>query len=234
MNRVYIALLLAAWPIAAQNPPDVCALPDYTTGDFDQTDSTCQCICPPEGTPGSDELLNRLKNRDILPDMDIEVITLRDMLDFVPKIASQQPPRLFRSRWPREAMDEVQPWECQPAIVEGYLVQRNVEGAETVNCGARSWPYVDFHIFLAESPDSPRGERVVVEMTPRVFATHPTWTPASILQLVLQNARVRVTGWRMWDPAHPDQLGITRGTLWEIHPIHKIEVLQDDGTWLEY
>jgi hypothetical protein len=28
----------------------------------------------------------------------------------------------------------------------------------------------------------------------------------------------------MLDQEHPDQLGKTRGTLWEIHPIMRIEV----------
>ena len=33
----------------------------------------------------------------------------------------------------------------------------------------------------------------------------------------------------MMDPEHPDQIGKTRGTIWEIHPITKIEVEQNGG-----
>jgi hypothetical protein len=34
----------------------------------------------------------------------------------------------------------------------------------------------------------------------------------------------------MLDPEHPEQLGKTRGTLWEIHPVMRIEVRRG-GRW---
>jgi hypothetical protein len=34
----------------------------------------------------------------------------------------------------------------------------------------------------------------------------------------------------MMDPEHPDQIGKTRGTIWEIHPIMQIET-RSGGTW---
>ena len=34
----------------------------------------------------------------------------------------------------------------------------------------------------------------------------------------------------MFDPDHPAHLGVFRATLWEIHPITKIEV-QQGGIW---
>jgi hypothetical protein len=34
----------------------------------------------------------------------------------------------------------------------------------------------------------------------------------------------------MFDPDHPTHLGFFRATLWEIHPITKIEV-QQSGIW---
>jgi hypothetical protein len=36
----------------------------------------------------------------------------------------------------------------------------------------------------------------------------------------------------MLDPEHPEQLGKTRGTLWEIHPIMKMEV-ERGGRWVD-
>jgi len=36
----------------------------------------------------------------------------------------------------------------------------------------------------------------------------------------------------MMDPEHPDQVGKTRKTLWEIHPVLKIEVFSG-GQWRE-
>jgi hypothetical protein len=47
---------------------------------------------------------------------------------------------------------------------------------------------------------------------------------------VPQHAKIRITGWMMFDQEHPDQLHVTqqhpiiRGSLWEIHPVTKIEV----------
>jgi hypothetical protein len=40
---------------------------------------------------------------------------------------------------------------------------------------------------------------------------------------------VRISGWLMMDPEHPDQIGNTRGTIWEIHPIMQIEVQESGG-----
>jgi hypothetical protein len=45
-----------------------------------------------------------------------------------------------------------------------------------------------------------------------------------------QNQRVRISGWLLFDQEHPEQLGKTRATLWEIHPIIKIET-QQNGNW---
>jgi hypothetical protein len=42
---------------------------------------------------------------------------------------------------------------------------------------------------------------------------------------------VRISGWTMLDPEHPDQVDNTRGTIWEIHPIMQIEV-QQQGRWV--
>ena len=36
----------------------------------------------------------------------------------------------------------------------------------------------------------------------------------------------------MLDPEHADMVGSARGTIWEIHPITKIEVWKN-GTWVD-
>jgi hypothetical protein len=49
-----------------------------------------------------------------------------------------------------------------------------------------------------------------------------------------RHERVRISGWLMFDGEHPDQVGKTRGTLWEIHPVMRIDVLKSDGwTYLD-
>jgi hypothetical protein len=41
---------------------------------------------------------------------------------------------------------------------------------------------------------------------------------------------VRISGWLLLDPVHKGHLGVYRSTLWEIHPITKIEVFKN-GQW---
>jgi len=52
---------------------------------------------------------------------------------------------------------------------------------------------------------------------------------------------VRISGWLMFDPDHPSMIldptnpnisGKFRVTLWEVHPITKIEVWQN-GAWVD-
>jgi len=239
---------LLAW---SQNPdPEVCALPDYTTGLF-----SCNGIdCPPEGA-GARPILNRLKNRDVLPpELEVAPFSIKDMVDWhraevAPYVWEHRSELIApdRSAWPPEALGEVQDWECQPVMAEGYLIQRNIEGPELCNCSTSSQPCVDFHIFVSAPEylvdegggDDPlcasaycRGHRLVVEVTPRTIAQHPEWTSTVIQRLASARAHVRITGWRMWDPEHPTEVDMSRGSLWEIHPVHRIEVDQD-GTWVD-
>ena len=66
-----------------------------------------------------------------------------------------------------------------------------------------------------------RSSAVVVELTPNIQDEHPTWAK----QLSeLKNKQVCITGWLMYDPEHPEQLGKTRGTLREVHPITGIAI----------
>ena len=65
-----------------------------------------------------------------------------------------------------------------------------------------------------------------------IRASRPEWKLGNIRRLVRDSTLVRVSGWLMLDPEHPDQLGKTRGTLWEIHPVMRIEVLRE-GRWIQ-
>jgi hypothetical protein len=57
-------------------------------------------------------------------------------------------------------------------------------------------------------------------------------TVAALAPWIKTTAPVRISGWTMFDPAHRNHLGRYRSTLWEIHPITKIEVFQD-GQWID-
>jgi hypothetical protein len=68
----------------------------------------------------------------------------------------------------------------------------------------------------------------VVETTPPVRSKHPNWRTDLLGQIARKDQRVRVSGWLMLDPEHPDQVGKTRATIWEVHPVMKIEVFDGD------
>lgn len=67
-------------------------------------------------------------------------------------------------------------------------------------------------------------------MTPRVRQIHPNWTVSRLMPWDDNPEPVRISGWLMVDPQHPNHLHKYRLTLWEIHPITKIEVYSN-GDW---
>ncbi|HZS06403.1 MAG TPA: hypothetical protein VFD58_16305 [Blastocatellia bacterium] len=181
--------------------------------------------CPPEGD-GGDPLLNRLKNRvdegNYLP-VEFDAIARLAW----PKAVEQK----FRARWSAGDRAAVEQYEGLPVAVEGYLARSKKEGPESPNCHGADDEFRDFHIWLTKSPGDDRSQAIVVETTPPVRDKHPGWTTAALGQVARNNQRVRISGWLMLDPEHPDQVGKTRATIWEIHPIMKIEVEQS-GRWV--
>ena len=97
-------------------------------------------------------------------------------------------------------------------------------------------------MWIIDQQNDPPTRAVVLEATPRWRGANPNWNPNVFQHLVSQHvslhARVRITGWLMFDQEHPDQLHprenrpATWGTLWEIHPGTKIEVFSG-GVWRE-
>jgi hypothetical protein len=117
--------------------------------------------------------------------------------------------------------------------VEGYLPveerMRGVwqEGGEATNCGFTSPEFADWHAWLVADSAGTRASRahaVVAEFTPRVRARHLAWTLAKVQAAASRHLRVRLGGWTLYDPEHPEQLGRTRGTLWEIHPVTAMDI----------
>src|SRR5438552_5742539 len=180
--------------------------------------------CPPEGD-GGDPALNRLKNRvdegEYIP-VAFEAIL---QLDWPKEIE-----RKDRNKWSSSNTATVERYEGIPVAVEGYLAQSKLEGPESPNCHGADSEFRDFHIWLVKEPSADRNQSIVVETTPRVRANHPAWTTNGLGKIAKDDERVRISGWLLLDPEHPDQVGKTRGTIWEIHPIMKIEV-ERNGRW---
>jgi Lamin Tail Domain len=179
--------------------------------------------CPPSGD-GGDPVLNTLKNR--IDEAEWQPTTVQALLDLKWPLDIEQEPR---RNWSAEAKAEVARYEGSPVQVEGYLVQAKKMSPESCNCHAKD--HVDFHIWLVDDASKGREQSVVIETTPRVMDVHPAWTLSNIQELARDRERVRISGWLLMDPEHPDQIGKTRGTIWEIHPVMQIEV-RLGGQWV--
>jgi hypothetical protein len=179
--------------------------------------------CPPSGD-GGDPVLNTLKNR--IDEGDWQPVTLSSILSITWPSAIEHRPR---SRWSKADTEAIAKHEGAPVQVEGYLLRAKRMSPETCNC--HSVEQVDFHIWMGNDPDDGRERSVVIETTPRVMFHHPQWTLRNFQQIVSRGDKVRISGWLLMDPEHPDQIGKTRGTIWEIHPVMQVETLVA-GRWV--
>ena len=217
-RRIVVHSSAGATPARTDRPPAPTRRPTPKSPGFEG--------CPGDGD-GGDRELNRLKNRvdtaTWVPTSFASILALGWPADVV---------RRSRASWSRSDERRVAASEGQPVIVEGYFVGAKVEGPEATNCHGAESKFRDWHVWLASSPGKDRRHSIVVETTPVIRAQHPKWKLGTIRSLVRDSTPVRVSGWLMLDPEHPDQLGKTRGTLWEIHPVMRIEVKRE-GKWSE-
>src|ERR1035437_1785087 len=193
------------------------------------TYTTVNGSCAPAGRAGSDTPTNLLKNRVDVPtsyhDVTFDAIATLSYPTDVTK----------RNKWQPANLTEIARFEGVPLSVVGYLSHAiNVEGKEDTNCGylhPDKTTEVDWHMYLTKQSSRPISESVVVETTPRVRKDHP-WNRTTLLTWVDSTNPVRISGWLMLDPDHPNMVGSARGTIWEIHPITKIEVWKS-GAWVD-
>lgn len=134
-------------------------------------------------------------------------------------------------------------YQSRGVSVEGYFVAAKKQAPEACNCFSKV--YVDDHVWMTGAiPDSNttkgmaplKSTSLIAELSPRIHGSNRdsmlSYNRARINILARAHRRVKVSGWLMWDKLEKGSR--TRGnrtTLWEIHPIHKIEVLQDTS-WI--
>lgn len=189
---------------------------------------------PPSGTykgcvadgKGGDSQLNVLKNRaEQVPNP--KPMTMPEVLALpVPSGVE----KVNRSQWPASAVATVAEHEKEGVVVEGFWVDVRQEGLEATNC--EDPKLHDFHLWLVESSGQQKPKSMVTEMTPRWRGSNGGWNLKAIQKLISQGAKFRVTGWLLFDQEHPEQINKFRETLWEIHPITKVEVFSG-GNWRE-
>ena len=181
--------------------------------------------CRTSGSKPEKATLNRLKNRSA------QFVDARQMT------AAEV------NALPTSPNSKVNELQSHMIFVEGFLVAIKQQGAESPNCEGTGSVMTDNHLWLVDSADQvdltntqtirkSKAASTVVEITPRWRAANPGWRIAAIQKHIDAKAKFRITGWLMLDPEHPDQIGQTRGSLWEIHPITKIEFL-NGSTWVE-
>jgi hypothetical protein len=193
--------------------------PDPTT--FDGPDGHCG----PTGD-GGDIITNKRKNRTDVPTA-YHLVTWKAVETLPYPVAKKS-----LTDWTPDQIAQIAPYQGIAASVVGYLaaIKPQHGSGESTNCHFTNPVEVDWHIPLVEKAGDAEATSIVVETTPRVRKLHPKWTPQALASWVNSDAPVRISGWTMLDPEHRAHLGKYRSTLWEIHPITKIEVFKD-GQW---
>ncbi len=181
--------------------------------------------CPPEGDGGDPEL-NLLKNR--VDEGDYAPVTFEAIAGLT---WPEDVERRDRENWQPQDRAFIEKYEGIPVVVEGYIVMARESGPESTNCHGTESDMVDWHVWFTKNPNDDRSVAIITETTPRVRANHK-WTIQLLKAHAIEpRAPVRISGWLFFDPEHPEHLGDTRGTLWEIHPIMQIEIFVD-GRWV--
>ena len=175
-------------------------------------------VCGPTGdakTPPA-QALNTNKNRTDLPRQTDYVKINWDDLKNLPE-------------------NRVKDFQGAPVIVVGFLSHEikvgNGRAGESVNCHLLGEGEVDWVLYLTKSAMQGIKDAIIVETTPRTRPSHK-WTTGMLLPLVDSQTLVRTSGWLMQDKAHQGGIGTQRATLWEVHPITRIEV-QKNGHWVD-
>jgi hypothetical protein len=174
-----------------------------------------ETVCGPTGTSGIDDkkkALNTNKNRTDTPaDTAYVPVDWADLRD-LPANRSEDLPGA-------------------PVMLEGFLVHKvKPEGAESPNCGLTDPDEVDWHIYTSDTAGvDDISKAVIVETTARTRPIHK-WAKSDLDAVVNKNVPVRISGWLLYDYEHIPVIGSQRASVWEIHPITKIEVKQN-GKW---
>lgn len=185
--------------------------------------------CPPGGDSRRMAAINRLKNR-VDTAAAYRLVPLDSVLALPwPRAAAERTP----SQWSRADRAAIERLQGIPIAVEGYVAGARLSGTESTNCHGADARYRDWRLWIVGRPGESRARSLVTEPTPRVRRSHPGWSLDALRDAQRARERVRVSGWLFFDPEHPDQIGKTRGTLWEIHPVTRIEVLRD-GRWVSF
>lgn len=193
--------------------------------------------CGPRGKPGGDFETFLLKNRADTPTISYAVTF--DALDALPYLnGGLAKDRGGASGWTDEERAEIARFEGIPITVTGFLAAMKPQGSgsEATNCGFGGEPNTDWHMAMVRGYRDVEANSMVVEPTPRIKRKHPNWRTSLLVDRVGdQRSRrdsVRITGFLFYDPDHANHLRKFRKSMWEIHPVTRIEIFLD-GAWVD-
>jgi hypothetical protein len=215
MTKLWLFLSLSAASIIAQT-----AHPHFNTAA--RTTKSCATSlssCPASGCGGGDALLNKKKSNLVEPSS-FEVITFDDF-----RHLESERPTEWKDGQSRKEVEEL--GEGTAVMLTGYLLGAHSGSPETTNCKLSGEANNDYHINIVEHEDDFQTDSVVVEMTPKSRIEKPEWTLSTLHKLSTPSHRlalVRVSGFLLFDSEHVKVSGGERSTIWEIHPITKVEV----------
>jgi hypothetical protein len=185
----------------------------------DGDDAQTLASCPLEGDAKDAQArtLNPLKRR----------MTTPTASDIDPKVSLSAilAPGNDQNRWdPKKA-----------AVIAGYVTDVKVGGVESVNCHTKDPMYRDTHIEVVLNPGDGEDKYLIVEVTPQwreVLANDKVDWSTTGLRKSLKGRWVQFTGWLFYDAEHTNAAAnsggkshIWRATVWELHPVTKIDVL---------
>jgi len=196
------------FPTGAAHPPPV---------------TTTYKNCPPQGAGGDPSLSTRENRVDDVSASAYNPVSL-DTLIGLP-YPGQVSNRL-RSAWPSSSAKQVAQDEGVAIQTAGYVVAIRYVGPEPVNCNSTS--NANYYLWISDNASDPPELGMVVVLTPRILAQRPGWTEKTIRSLAGQY--IRVSGWLLFDNQPSSQLGLSRATYWELHPVLHLDI-DEQSQW---
>jgi hypothetical protein len=142
--------------------------------------------------------------------------------------------------WTKAQKTAVGRFEGIPLTITGFLAavktQGGSSGGEGTNCKFTGEANTDWHMALVRTHRDSEPHALVVEPTPRIKRKHPNWRKSTLTPWIgaerQRTDSVRITGFLFYDPDHANHLRRFRRTMWELHPVTRIEVFQG-GAWVD-
>jgi hypothetical protein len=189
--------------------------------------------CAAKGT--ADALVNQLKRRHPTGTSPAtltleDFVTLQDQAD---TLVGQKRPltALLRKKLTHLSTSGGFVSEGDLVRVMGFLVGTpHANSGESVNCRLPKVVNNDFHITIAEEPNTEEFSGIVVEMIPQ--ARPAAWSLKTLRKIENDETAVLITGQLFYDnkhlvnddPENPRQSDPKRFSLWEVHPITAFQV----------